>query len=218
MANGPRTVIVTNRGQARLADLQVSFAPLAEAQGRHLIALNPQAEPERLAQVIAAHSGGRGCDDIVVIAPDVALMAEAARHLAADGMLALFAGVPLGNTVPLPLDQVARHGAQFTGTSGSSLADQQRVIARILAGDLAPARSVAAVGGLTAAAAGLQAVLERLYPGKVMLYPQLLDLPLLSLAELEHAAPPVYAKLGPNQSWTAQAEQALFEHFLARSA
>jgi threonine dehydrogenase-like Zn-dependent dehydrogenase len=214
MAEGPRAVIVTNRGEARLADLIRSFMPLAEAHSRQLIGLNPQAEPERLAQIIDRESGGRGCDDIVVMVPDLDLTAQAARHLAVDGLLAFFAGVPLGNKLPLPLSHVFLHGAQFTGTSGSELADQLRIVEKCQAGLLSPARSVAAIGGLKAAAAGLRAVMERSYPGKIVIFPQLLDLPLLSLSKLRDALPEVYAQLGPGESWTAQAEQILFERCL----
>jgi threonine dehydrogenase-like Zn-dependent dehydrogenase len=214
MAEGPRTVIVTNRGEARLADLLGRFTPLAEAHGRQLIGLNPQAEPERLAQIIDRESGGRGCDDIVVMVPDLELAAEAVRRLAVDGLLAFFAGVPLGHKLPLPLSNGFLHGAQFTGTSGSELADQLRIIEKCQAGQLSPAHSVAAIGGLKAAGAGLRAVMERTYPGKIVIFPQLPDLPLLDLSELRSTLPELYAQLGPGESWTAQAEQILFKRYL----
>ena len=82
------------------------------------------------------------------MAPDLDLMQDALTHLAPDGMLALFAGVPPGNCLDVPVDLIARHGLQVTGTSGSSLADQQAIIAKTTSGELAPDRIVAAVGGL----------------------------------------------------------------------
>ncbi len=215
LADGPRAVVATNRGAARLAELADTFGPMAQAQGKEFFALNSEAKPQRFAELCRKLTGGRGFDDIVVVAADLALMQQAVDSLAPDGMLALFAGLPLGSLLPLPVDNVARYGAQFTGTSGSSLADQQRVVARTLAGELAPAHSVAAIGGLDAAAQGLQAVAERRFAGKIVLFPHLRDLPLLGLDELAAALPGVHACLGPGGTWCAAAEQALFEHYLA---
>jgi len=104
----------------------------------------------------------------------------------------VFAGIQAGPQIRLPLDWVALHGAQFTGTSGSTVADQLRVLEKIQKGELQAARTVAAVGGLKALNKGLQAVLEQTYPGKVVIFPQLIDLPLLGLAELRTALPPVF--------------------------
>lgn len=216
LAAGPRAVVATNRGAARLAELARTFEPLAHAYGKQFFALNPEAEPQRWASLCRELTGGRGFDDIVVVAADLALMAQAVDLLAPDGMLALFGGLPLGSSLSVPVENVARHGAQFTGTSGSSLADQQRVVAATLEGQLAPAHSVAAVGGLNAAAHGLQAVADRRFGGKIVLFPHLRDLPLLGLDELAEMLPRVHARLGPGGTWCAAAEQALFEHYLAR--
>jgi threonine dehydrogenase-like Zn-dependent dehydrogenase len=215
LADGPHAVVATNRGAARLADLARTFGPLAEEYGKQFFALNPEAEPQKLAELCRELTGGRGFDDVVVVAADLALMQQVVDYLAPDGMLALFAGLPLGSLLPLPVDNVARYGAQFTGTSGSSLADQQRVVARTLARELAPAHSVAAIGGLDAAAQGLQAVADRRFGGKIVLFPHLRDLPLLGLDELAEALPGVHACLGPGGTWCAAAEQALFEHYPA---
>ena len=214
LADGPRAVVASNRGAARLAELAHTYGPLAQAHGKQFFALNPEAEPQRFAALARDLTGSRGFDDVVVVAADLALMEQAVDFLAPDGMLALFAGLPLGSLLPLPVDHITRHAAQFTGTSGSSLADQQRVVARTLAGALAPAHSVAAIGGLDAAADGLQAVAERRFGGKIVLFPHLRDLPLLSLDELAETLPAVHAALGPGRTWCAAAEAALFEAYL----
>lgn len=215
LADGPRTVVATNRGAARLAELADTFGPLAKERGKEFFVLNPEADPPRFTELCRELTGGRGFDDVVVVAADLALMQQAVDSLAPDGMLALFGGLPLGSLLPLPVDNVARYGAQFTGTSGSSLVDQQRVVARTLAGELAPAHSVAAIGGLDAAAQGLQAVAERRFAGKIVLFPHLRELPLLGLDELAEALPGVHACLGLGGTWCAAAEQALFEQYLA---
>ena len=211
MANGPAALIVTNRGQERLHRLAADFGPLAVAAGIELVPISPAAEPGRLDREVDRLTGGRGCDDVVVVVPDAGVIAQAASYLAPDGMLVVFAGLPVGSKAPLPLERVALHGAQFTGTSGSTVADELAVLDKITAGVLSPARSLAAIGGMRAMAAGIEAVMHHRYPGKIVIFPQLVDLPLLALSELHGKLPQVATCLGPGDTWSVAAEQALFE-------
>ena len=102
----------------------------------------------------------------------------------------------------------------MTGTSGSTLDDQLRVIQRFQAGTLAPDQVVAAVGGLLAAREAIQAVNDKRFAGKIVIYPQLVDLPLTALDDLHALAPDVHALLGPRVNWNAAAEEALLTRFL----
>lgn len=215
MANGPAALIVTNRGQERLHRLTADFGPLAAAAGIELVAVSPVAEPDRLRREVDRLTGDRGCDDVVVVVPDAGVIAQAASYLAPDGMLVVFAGLPAGSKAPLALDRVALYGAQFTGTSGSTVADELAVLGKITAGVLSPARSLAAIGGMRAMAAGIQAVMDHTYPGKIVIFPQLVDLPLLALSELQASLPDVAACLGPGDTWSIAAEKALFEGWLS---
>ena len=215
MPDGPRAIIATNRGQARLEYLWRDFGPQAEAAGVELLAFSPTAEPERLSREVERLTGGRGCDDIVVVVPNPAAIGQTLPYLAKDGMLVVFAGITAGPQIDLPLDWVSLHGAQFTGTSGSVVADQLRVLDKLRQGTLHVAQTVAAVGGLRALRQGVQAVMEQTYPGKIIIFPQLTDLPLMSLSDLKTALPPVYEQLGPGETWTIEAERALFENYLS---
>jgi hypothetical protein len=140
-------------------------------------------------------------------------MAEAATHMAVDGMLVLFAGVPNGTYAPLDLAKVYLHGAQYTGTSGSALADQAVVIGKTLGGQLSPARSVGAVGGLEAAVDGMRAMIDGRFAGKILIFPQVRGLPLTAVDELARTEPEIAARLGPGGEWTAAAEEALLERY-----
>ncbi len=211
LPDGPRTVIATDVNEARLAALDELFQPIARANGRRLIVLNPTSAPDALRALVERETGGAGADDVVVCVPVAALMAEAARLMRFDGMLVLFAGVPNGTMAPLNLSDVYLHGAQLTGTSGSRLSDQARVIEKTVTGQLSPNRSVAAIGGMAAAHDGIRAMMEGRYAGKVVIFPQIDDLPLMSLAELREAHPDVAAHLGPEGQWTPEAERALIE-------
>jgi len=213
LAAGPGLIVASEVNPTRLADLEAAFAAMAQAHGKRLLTFNPAAGSESLRELIARQTGGRGADDVIVCAPVASLAAEAAAVMAGDGMLVLFAGCPNGTLAPLDLSRVYLHNAQYTGTSGSTVADQALVIAKAGDGRLSPERSVAAIGGIEAAQEGVRALLEGRYPGKVVIFPQLTGLPLLGLAELEEALPSVAACLAPGSVWTREAERALIERF-----
>jgi threonine dehydrogenase-like Zn-dependent dehydrogenase len=213
LTGGPRTIVATDVNDERLATLEQMFAPLAEQRSKRLVIVNTAQPGNSLREVVMRETGDRGADDVIVSVPAAALMAEAGSVMGPDGMLVLFAGVPNGTYAPLNVSDVYLHNAQFTGTSGSRLSDQQLVIQKTVAGELSPNRSVAAVGGIEAAQDGLRALMEGHYPGKVVIFPQISGLPLTGLPELKERYPDVAARLGPGDVWTPEAEQALIERF-----
>ena len=213
LPNGPRTIIATDVNDARLAALDHLFAALADQHGKRLVLFNPSSPGDSLRDLVQRETNGAGVDDAVVSVPVGALMAEAGTLLAPDGMLVLFAGVPNGTLAALKVSDVYLHNAQFTGTSGSRLSDQELVIQKTVDGSLSPNRSVAAIGGIEAAHDGIQAMMDGRYAGKVVIFPQLNNLPLMSIGELAERYPAIGAQLAPGNVWTPQAEQALIEQF-----
>jgi D-arabinose 1-dehydrogenase-like Zn-dependent alcohol dehydrogenase len=152
-----------------------------------------------------------GADDVVVSVPVAALMAEAATVMKPDGMLVFFAGVPNGTMGPLDMSKIYLYNAQYTGTSGLTIDDQATVMDRALAGALSPGRSVAAIGGIETARDAMQAVIDGRYPGKVVVFPQIHNLPLMGLEELKEKLPEVAEKLQEGKVWTPEAEETLIE-------
>jgi threonine dehydrogenase-like Zn-dependent dehydrogenase len=211
LPNGPRLVIATEISDERLQTLMDSFAPLAQKNGRTLLVYNPRTSAETLYDFVMKATAGQGADDVVVSVPVAGLMAEAATTMKPDGMLVLFAGVPNGTMGPLDLSNVYLHNAQFTGTSGLTIDDQAAVMARAMEGALSPGRSVAAIGGLETAREAMQAVMDGRYPGKVVVFPQIHNLPLMGLGELKDKLPDVAAKLEDGEVWNTAAEEALIE-------
>jgi hypothetical protein len=104
---------------------------------------------------------------------------------------------------------------RFTGTSGSAIRDLRKMLDQAEAGELDPNLSVAAISGLGDVKAGLEGVVHQAFPGKIVIYPQVLDFPLTGLPELKKRLPNVYAKLGPNESWTNEAEEEFLITMLA---
>ncbi len=211
LPNGPQQVIATEVSNERLAALRASFDPLAEQNGRRLWVINPTEPGASLRDLVMEVTGGRGADDVIVSVPVAGLMAEGATLMNPDGMLVLFAGVPNGTLAPLDLSMVYLHNAQYTGTSGLTMNDQVLVMQRALDKSLSPGRSVAAIGGMPAALEGIEALMNGRYPGKIVIFPQIIDLPLLGLDELREQMPEVAEKLGAGDVWTPAAEAALIE-------
>ncbi len=207
-AAGPRTIVATDVDRARLDFLVRRFAGLAAERGVELrvVEAGPGVD---VGAIVAEASGGRGADDVIMVAAFPGLIAEADAWLADGGMLVMFAGLPRGTEVPVRLGRVPRGGVQYTGTSGSTIADHQRVVALAAAGRLDPVRSLAAVAGLDAVPESLAALLDGTYAGKVVVLPQVPGLALQSIEELAAARPDVAAALGPDGGWTRAAEDVL---------
>jgi hypothetical protein len=61
---------------------------------------------------------------------------------------------------------------------------------------------------------GLEGVISQAFPGKVVLYPQVQDFPVTRLEDLKDVLPGVYALLGPQHSWTVEAEAEFLKELL----
>ena len=213
LPHGPRLIIATEVNDERLQTLSEMFAPLAEKQGRTILFFNPTNSQQSFHQFVMDATENQGADDVVVSVPIASLMEEADTVMKPDGMLVFFAGVPNGTMGKVNLSNVYLSNAQYTGTSGLTIDDQALVMERRMEGTLSPGRSVAAIGGLETAADAIQSVMDSRYPGKVVIFPQIHNLPLTSLKELEERLPEVAAKLGEDLMWTTDAEEALIEKF-----
>jgi len=212
LAGGPQTLIAVDVDDARLQVVRDVLVPLAHERSRSLVVVNAGEDPAAPARVVAEVTGGVGADDVIVSVPVAAVMGDAARLMSADGMLVLFAGVPNGSLTPLDVTDVYLHNAQFTGTSGSRIADQEVVLAKAVAGELSPERSLAAVGGIEAAQDGVQAMLDGRFAGKIVIFPQLSGLDLMGIDELAARHPTIGQKLDGGR-WTTAAESEMIATF-----
>jgi threonine dehydrogenase-like Zn-dependent dehydrogenase len=210
---GPKTVVVTDLNDERLQALRQNGDPIAEKNGKQLILVNTSKEGVDLVETVRQLSGGEMAEDVVVCVPNGKVMENAALLLGKNGMLNFFAGVPNGTTIEIDLNNIFLNNMQLTGTSGSSVFDQKTVMSKARSGSLSPNLSVAAIGGLKQAVAGMDAMMAGTFTGKIIIYPQLPDLPLLSLAEVAENYPKVAAKMGANHTWNREAEKVLIEEF-----
>lgn len=212
MKNGPNKILATDTDSGRLATLKDRVSDLAEKNNIDIRFVNPiEAGETELEAVRDGITGGAGFDDIVVLAPVPALIEQAAPHLGSRGKMNIFAGVPRGTFVNLDLSPVYLWGVRYYGSSGSKISDLAYTLSETENGNLLTNRSVAAIGGINAIGDGAKAVKEARFPGKVVIFPQIEDLPLTALTDLEEVLPSVYEKLESGRFWTKAAEDELLK-------
>ncbi len=204
-AEPPGTIVCSDVSDLRLDELRASFADEAAARGIHFVCLNP-AKKEAY-QAVMGFFKEQGFDDIVVLAPIPAVIADAATCLAPKGVMNIFAGVARGTVASLDLSDAYLRGTRIIGQSASTIDDLRLALSQAEAGRLSPNRSVAAVGSLGAARDGLEAVLDTTLAGKVVIFPQIKEMPLTTLPDLKDTLPTVYARLKNGREWTVEAEQ-----------
>jgi len=203
--NGPARIVCTDVSPLRLHDLWESYAEEAHAKGIEFICLNPTERDAYAAGM--ARFRQTGFDDIIVLAPVPAVIADAATWLAPRGVMNVFAGVARGTMAALDLNDAYRKDVRVIGHSASSIEDLRLMLHETETGELSPNRSVAAVGSLSAAKDGLRAVQDTVFPGKVVIWPQIKDFPLTALPDLKDKLPTVYARLKNGREWTREAEE-----------
>jgi threonine dehydrogenase-like Zn-dependent dehydrogenase len=204
-SNPPATIVCTDVSDMRLTELCDAFAADAKAKGIEFICLNPMNKSDFESGMSALKK--TGFDDIVVLAPVPAVIADAATYLAPNGVMNVFAGVPRGTMVNLDLSDTYMKNTRTIGHSASLMSDFELVLDKTNSGELSPSRSLAAIGSLTAAKDGLQAVKDASLAGKVVIFPNIKEMPLTRLDELKEKMPTVYAKLNQHGEWTNEAEE-----------
>ena len=190
-------VVATDFDQHRLDGLAAIVEPLAEANGVTLRMVNTKETrlDERFTYV-------------ALMAPVPALVAAAVGQCDEEGIINIFAGIPAGTCFEIDLDTYIARRLWMFGTSGSTIRDMQLVLDKVETGRLDTNLSVDAVSGMAGAIDGIRAVEHRTLGGKILVYPELVDLPLIPLVDLSEKLPAVAAKLS-NGRWTKEAEEEL---------
>ena len=213
-AGKPAVAVAHDLVTWRLDDLDEKLAPVARANGVDLIALSQEGMDAETFHARLLSIAPDGFDDIVVPAPTPRAVEGAMTHLAENCTVCIFAGLSRGTMATLDLTPVYQRGVRFTGSSGSSILDMQRTLERAESGHLFPEQVVAAVASLGGAKEGLDAVATGRFSGKVVVYPQIADLPVTPLEELGKRLPKVAKLLSQSGAWTKAAEDELLREML----
>lgn len=218
-SKGPALIVATDIDDERLGEVEARFGEIAHKREAELVALNPtKIGPETFGPRLRQLSGENLFDDVMAMAPVPSLIEQGAEWVADGGVLNIFAGVPRGTMAYLDMGSVYLRGVRWVGSSGSRLSDMKYTLELTERGELSPGHSVSAIGGINAAAEGLKAVRDRTFPGKVVIFPQLENLPLIPLARLSEHLPNVAAKLALSDMWTKEAEEELLRSQLVENS
>ncbi|MGD8786538.1 MAG: alcohol dehydrogenase catalytic domain-containing protein [Phycisphaerales bacterium] len=183
----------------RLNILTKIAAPLAQKNAVKYQAYNPT--KEKITEAF---------DYTALMAPIPALVAASVHSAAKRGLINIFAGIPATVSAEIDLDTYIEKQLYFIGTSGSTLEDMKRMLAKVESGSLDTNLSVAAVSGLAGATDGMRAVENRSIAGKVIVYPTCRSLGLIPLDKMKEKMPQVAECLNDGL-WTKKAEQKLLE-------
>lgn len=213
----PALLVVTDIDDTRLRTAQGTFTQeIAERAGVNLHFINTR--EEKAEAEILALTGGRGYDDILVMAPVKPVVEQADRLLGMDGCLNFFAG-PIDNTFSASLNFYDVHYASthVTGTSGGNTDDMVEALSMMSTHRINPASMITHIGGLNCVVDTTLA-LPRMPGGKKLVYTHI-DMPLTAIED--------FKKLGATDSfyrslseiverhgglWNAEAESYLLDH------
>ncbi len=193
------SVVGTDLDDARLRSLLAKAQPLAQANGVSLRLLNTSSQP--LVGTFSYH---------LILVPMPSLVADAVQSSEDRGLINIFAGIAVATRHDIDLDAYIARRCYMFGSSGSVVSDMEVLLSRIATGQLDTNLSVDAVSGMAGAADGLAALQDRTMAGKIVIYPSLHEVGLLSLADLGGAFPTVASKLADGH-WCLEAERELLK-------
>ena len=215
-ADGPALIVASEVTESRYEALIDFFVPFAKKYKKELTIINSVKDKAGYDEVMNKVMSEGGFDDIQVMVAIPPVIEDALKFVGQHAVIDLFAGLKRG--VAAKVDAWSISGPKqmrLVGHSGSGLDDQIAVVDRVISGQLKPELSVAAVGGLNQIAAGIQAMKDWVYPGKIVIYPHVLEFPLTAIADLEKQIPEIAAYLGEGKTWSLEAEKVFLDRMLA---
>ena len=204
---GPRQIVVAARSMRRLETLMDNFHKMAIQKGKKLqiISTNEHNWKEEMWHLC----NREGFDDVVISAPGTEVVNNAVPFLRKDGMIVLFSGTKYGSYANLPLGYVASFGARINASSGTSVENEKAVLNKIENNQCDLNMNVMAIAGFNSIKKAILEVKKGRYPGKVIIYPQIDDLPIVEIEEIREFDKALYKALVQGE-WSKQAERVLY--------
>lgn len=212
----PNLIIATDIDDQRVETLREKFETLARNKGIAFHVLNPGRFSDHAAyrKHIIELNGGRLFEYVVCLAAIPSVIEDAASYLGDRAVLNIFAGVSKGTIVKLNVKEVAAKAVRFIGSSGSSIDDMEYTLRKLEKGDLDTNSSAAGICGMNDVWRGVDAVRTGSFAGKIIVYPHIRDLDLISMKELKERFPKVGNLLSQGSEWNREAEEAFLEEML----
>jgi len=212
-ADPPKTIVTTDIADERLDTLHEKFNPLAIEKGIRFSLLNPNnfTTMEEYRREILKLNNGRPYDYVVCLAAIPSVIEDAASYLGDKSVLNIFAGVSKGTIVHLNIKDTATKAARYIGSSGSTIDDMEYTLKKLEREELDTNNSVAGISGMNDVWKGIDAVRTGGFPGKIVVYPHIKNLDLVSLKDLKKKYPEIGVHLSKTGKWTREAEDALID-------
>jgi threonine dehydrogenase-like Zn-dependent dehydrogenase len=214
--DAPRTIIATDIDDQRVETLKDKFESLAQEKGIAFHILNPNNFPDQAqfrGRVLELNDGGL-FEYVVCLAAIPPVIEDAVTYLGDTAILNIFAGVSKGTIVKLDVKEVATKSVRFIGSSGSSLDDMEFTLRKLERGELDTNSSVAGIAGMNDVWKGIDSVRTGSFAGKIIIYPHIRDLDLVTQKELKQQFPNIAPLLAKGGGWTREAEEAFLEEAL----
>ena len=211
----PALFVVTDIDQARLDRAATLYTKeFAASRGIDLKYVNTGSveDPSALLREI---SGGTGYDEVVVMAPVPAVIAQADEILAFDGCLNFFSGPGRADfKAPLNFYNIHYASTHVVGTSGGNTDDMKEALYYMGKG-MDPAGLVTHIGGLNAVI-DTTMNLPSIPGGKKLIYTHI-DMPLTAITDFGKSDNPVLQELdrlcrSHHGLWNVEAETYLLSH------
>lgn len=214
--DAPKTIIATDIDDQRVETLKDKFESLAQEKGIAFHILNPNnfADPSQFRSRVLELNNGDLFEYVVCLAAIPPVIEDAATYLGDGAVLNIFAGVSKGTIVKLDVKEVATKSVRFVGSSGSSLDDMELTLRKLERGELDTNSSVAGISGMNDVWKGIDSVRTGSFAGKIIIYPHIRDLDLVTLKELKQRFPNIAPLLARGDGWTREAEEAFLEEAL----
>jgi threonine dehydrogenase-like Zn-dependent dehydrogenase len=178
----PAVVIAADFIQERLDIVTRLFGEKARRLGVDLQAFNSSTGD--LGAHLAAISGERGADDVIVAVGSARAIESAEKLVARGAVLNLFGGLKKGQDV-VPMDTGVIHYKEInvTGSSGGSPWDVARTLELMVAGQIEAGSHITRIGDLEHAPAFLEMIKAQQLDGKAVVYPHRRANEILSVPE-----------------------------------
>jgi len=212
----PKVIVATDIADERIDALHDLFDKRAAQRGITFSSFNPAKYKDKreYRRAILDTNTGRLFDYVVCLAAIPAVIEEASSYAGRGAVLNIFAGVSKGTVAKLDLKDVAGKSVRWIGSSGSGVEDMKHTLRQVEQRLLDTNISVAAVSGMNDVWNGIEAVRTGSFPGKIVVYPHIENLDLISLCDLKDRYPDIGALLTENGGWTKAAEEKLLDKFL----
>ncbi len=211
--DGPSRIIVSDMDDARIENVKRLLADTIKARGIEFKTLNPgKMTPQEFEKALHDFAPD-GYDDIIMLVPVVPVLNQSASFLKTDGLMNIFAGIPAGKEGELNVKGIANCGQRFIGSSGSKTAHLRHTLDLAETGKLKPVTALAAIGGMRSLKEGLEAVIAAKFPGKTVIFPNCIDMPLTPITEIGKLDSDIAGTLDGEGFYTADTEKKLLDKY-----